>query len=109
MVHVQPMLVAAAKKYPNGSKNFFALYRVDIILDKDLKPHVIEVWAFQSLACLSQQAFEIHLGRPISHALFCHLQVNQSPNLSSAHFKDLATMFRKISNAFIRLVSCSYA
>ena len=43
MLNYQPQMMEAAKKYPNGSKNFFALYRMDIILDEDLKPHVIEV------------------------------------------------------------------
>jgi hypothetical protein len=50
MLHFQPKLIDAAKKYPNGSKNFFALYRMDIILDEDLKPHVIEVGHIQNLS-----------------------------------------------------------
>jgi len=69
--HFEPRMVRAAERYPHGARSFFALYRMDIIFDDALKPHVIEI--------------------------------NQSPNLSSGHFADLATMFRKISTGLVRL------
>lgn len=36
-------LEVSARKYPHGQRSFYSLYRVDFILDQNLKPWITEV------------------------------------------------------------------
>eukprot|EP00210_Caulerpa_lentillifera_P003779 g3610.t1 len=64
-------LERSAMKYPHGQRSFYSMYRVDFILDRELKSWITEI--------------------------------NQSPNLSSGHFPDLATMFQRIVYSLLSL------
>lgn len=43
MIGYLPVLQSAALKYPNGQNNFFSMYRVDFLIDHDMKPWITEV------------------------------------------------------------------
>jgi len=71
MVRLGKRVAKAAGDYPNGQRNFFQLLRMDLIVDANLQPWLIEM--------------------------------NQSPNLSPAHFPDLANMFDTITSSLLSL------